>query len=456
MQKQFVVLKFGGSSVGEANHWLTITNQVKQQLNNQTRPLLVLSALKNVSNLLEALLHQAIAGVYQQPIEHLRELHIGFSAQLGLDLTNQLSSLFEDLCSDCQTIFNQGVISPQLHASIVATGELLSTTIGSHYLRAMGIETIWLDARQLLTADSIEDKWHHFTGASCRYHQQPQLIEKVTGKPLSDNCVYITQGFIASDHEDNTVLLGREGSDTSAAYLGAILQAKEIQIWTDVDGVFSANPREINNARQLPFLSYQHAHLMARFGAKVLHPRALQPAEKNAIPLTVRCTSNPIHMGTRITKDSEPSKKVKAVVYEPSVEYINISNLNSDKDFTDIIKRLSSRGFDLLLSQHEMSTAELVLSYNNSDQAKPTPQQLTQLLPAFSFKVLTNCALISVIGESDKHTWIEQSCLIARKIAGDSFIGSFQADANNRVSLLIQNYHYLELSRCLHEHLIDD
>ena len=394
----WVVLKFGGSSVADPKHWQTITEQVNKQIAQGNRPLLVLSALKNISNLLEGLLHQALAGVYPTAIKHLEEQHLGFCAQLGLSLKETLNPIFSHLNQQCQIIQSEKSISPARHAEVLACGELLSTTIGSAYLQKQGLNAQWIDARTLLSANDHTDPWHHFTSAECDYRGNSQNIKHRLSNQEVD--VFVTQGFIASDANGATVLLGREGSDTSAAYLGAAVNAQEIQIWTDVPGVFTSNPREIDNTRQIPELSYQQANLMAKLGAKVLHPRAVNPAQTENIPILVKSTQAPEKKGTQIG-NARADSQIIGIAYEPQLLAIELSSSDSSF-FSSLQLALEKMGYDLL-DLHLEPLEGLQVSYwvyKNSDSAEPnTQRQINRVLPDVSQRLTfkPDVAMISLI-----------------------------------------------------------
>jgi len=455
MQAVQVVLKFGGSSVAEVVHWQTIADQVQYHLTNGRRPLLVLSALKNVSNLLEALLHQALAGVHPIAITHLRELHLGFAGQLGLDLSHQLNTWFEQLEVDCSTIYQAKQISPKLHASILAIGELLSTTIGSEFLRGQGFDVVWQDVREILRSKDQSDQWHHYTSAVCDYGHDPDISVRLNGKINGGDTIIVTQGFIASDSANDTVLLGREGSDTSAAYLAAILKVEQLEIWTDVTGVFSANPREIPGARQLAKLSYQQALLMAKFGAKVLHPRVMQPMEENQIPVIVRCTGQPEHPGTLISNHSMPEVLVKAVVYESNVSQIVVQKSLSEDRIKWISEQLASQGFDSLLECKIAGKYHLILNYSNSDKAQPTDLELFNIFANEGLLVNTHCTLITLVGEASDQQWISQAAELLDRLLPEKMLAIYLDENNDRLSLLVKSENDLELSQQLHHELIE-
>ncbi len=454
MQVVQVVLKFGGSSVAEVAHWQTIADQVQRHLANGRRPLLVLSALKNVSNLLEALLHQALAGVHPIAINHLKELHLGFASQLGLDLHNQLSPWFSQLELDCSTIYQAKQINPKLHARILAIGELLSTTIGSAFLSKQGINVHWQDAREILKSDDQADQWHHYTSAVCSYQPKQAIADSLRSNTDSADTIIVTQGFIASDSSNDTVLLGREGSDTSAAYLAAILQVEQLEIWTDVTGVFSANPREISGARQLAKLSYQQALLMAQFGAKVLHPRVMQPMEENQIPVTVRCTGQPAHPGTLISMQGMPEVPVKAIVYEINNTQIIAPESLSVSRLEWLTEQLFSKGFDLLLTCQVKGRHHLILNYSNSDRAQPSDKEIIKIFIDDHLSVTTNCVLITLVGEVSNRQWTEKTIEWLAKMPEEELLATYHSENKDRLSLLVKSKNYLQLSHQLHEALI--
>jgi len=458
MQAVQVVLKFGGSSVAEVAHWKTIADQVQYHLDNDRRPLLVLSALKNVSNLLEAMLHQALAGVHPVAIAHLKELHLGFASQLGLGLHDQLTPWFEQLESDCVAINRAGQITPKAHARILSFGELLSTTIGSAFLSLQGFDVLLQDAREMLIAvdqPDKQDQWHHYTSAICGYGADPTISTSLNNKSKGNNTIVVTQGFIASDSSGDTVLLGREGSDTSAAYLAAILKVKNLEIWTDVTGVFSANPREIPEARQLAKLSYQQALLMAKFGAKVLHPRVMQPMEENQIPVTVRSTGQPQHPGTLISHQSMPQVAVKAVVHETNVTQIVFPESSSGGLIRRVSERLVSQGFDPLLERKIAGKHHLILNYSNSDKAQPGDLELLSIFAEEGLKANANCALITLVGEVSNRQWMMEAVDLLDNLLSEKILSIYYDNNNNdSLSLLVKSENNLKISQQLHRELI--
>jgi len=469
----WVILKFGGSSVGESKHWQTIADQVKLNTDKGLRPLLVLSALKNVSNLLEELLHKALAGDHPSAIEHLKRHHLEFASQLGLELSQQLSPWFKQLKNDCEQIHQASFISAKSHAKVVSVGELLSTTIGFNYLNqhfdSKKIKFCWQDARLLLKSKrqptNQNDQWHHYTSAECDYQIDLKFEEQFTQNSCNEldqnPMVFITQGFIASDENGDTVLLGREGSDTSAAYLGAKLNAQSIQIWTDVPGVFSCNPQQNNQAKQLKHLNYLEAKQMAQFGAKVLHPRALQPATDSAIPLLVKSTHHPVETGSLIDKQIKPLPAIKAVVNESPVIFIKQSI-----DYKQSLEKLFALGYDIIFkiedSLTEVTNSATILHYNNSDMDEPNLESLTLLfnqntsIANCTSTILNKLALISIIGTASESEWIQkvkQFCVNQKQL---SLLQLFSSRKQGRVNLLVAEETSEKWCHILHQELIEN
>lgn len=322
----WVVLKFGGSSVATAERWQTIARVVRARLEEGVRPLVVCSALSGVSNLLADLLHEAERG--RQPdelLEQVRAKHHALGEGLGLDVTPLVGAYLEELerlISGARLI---GEVSPQLRARVMSAGELMSTRIGAEWMSAQGLATAWWDARELLQAQPAPagaSPSRHFLSATCDTHADPALVEQLTA---AEGAVAMTQGFIARDADGATVLLGRGGSDTSAAYLAARVQAQRLEIWTDVPGMFTCNPRDFPNARLLRQLGYEEAQVLAAMGARVLHPPCIQPVQDHDIPLHICWTNHPHVQGTVISREAETEEPtVKAVAARHEIYLLRI------------------------------------------------------------------------------------------------------------------------------------
>ena len=404
-----IVLKFGGSSVAKVSHWKTIAIQLKKQLSREKQPILVLSALKDVSNQLEALLHKAVNGYFQSTIDDIFEQHSLFAKQLEIEIDDELSRWKEELTLCCREIHQARIIAPKQHANVLSFGELLSTIIGSRYLEHCGFKVSTLDARKLLTSISQPDEWHHYTSASCHYDRDVKLSNQLEELSRTSSSIVVTQGFIAADKKGDTVLLGREGSDTSAAYLAAMYGAQELQIWTDVSGVFSTNPKEVTDAKQISQLSYRQAHMMAKFGAKVLHPKVIEPAEKNQISVSVRSTWKPELAGTNISNESLPINAVLAVVEVKEAIMLVFQFYEHRVGCCLIESSLSKLGFDTILHEQVRHKSYFIVTYSNTDLSCPDLDDLRQSLDAEIDAVKYHGILISIIGSRTNGHWADKA-----------------------------------------------
>ena len=444
MSKPWIVMKFGGSSVAAARYWPIILNLCQAKISQGKNVLVVLSALKNVSNTLEALILQALSGVHVIAIQRLKEYHFGFASELGLDGANLLDNLFEELTLRCEKINNAQTIKPEDYAKVLAYGELLSTTLGAAYLFKHSQTCQWLDVRKILktSPSSVhqgEGDWHHFLSAECNYEFDPELVTRYQ----SDADLLVTQGFIATDLNNKTVLLGREGSDTSAAYLAAILGAKKIEIWTDVAGVYTTNPRELPSARRLKNLSYDDARRMANFGAKVLHPKALIPAEKNHIEVVVNDISKPERGGTTIHSHSNAiSTSPFAVVVRKKVTQIKF---NHEK--TKISNALEALGYDILLDCSDFKKNykhQLFLRYVDTTSPEPEQQSIQALFDlnenitkdVNSFEIKYAVGVLTIVGK-ESGEWIHNvECYIQQNLKVDSE-NIFSFPESGRISIIL-------------------
>jgi aspartate kinase len=290
-----VVLKFGGTSVGESD----ARRRVLEIVEAEARPrVLVVSALSGVT---DALLKIASAGATPESLRALDALldrHL--DAARMLDPGPARTRLEEDLRhigAQVSIVLRTCAGGATLRScdEIVAAGELWSSRLLAALLRERGTPAEWIDARQVVRTNSEHG------AAAPDLEATRAAVDRLVAPVVAGGSVPVVGGFLGSDSQGTTTTLGRGGSDYSAALLGACLDAEEIQIWTDVDGVLTADPRILPHARLVPHLSYGEAHDLAFFGAKVLHPGTITPAVQRNIPVTVRNSHRPAGAGTLVT-----------------------------------------------------------------------------------------------------------------------------------------------------------
>lgn len=398
----WLVMKFGGTSVSSPKSWATIRDLVKERQAAGFRPVIVHSALATVSNQLEAVLKVAVAGEHGRQLEQIRTTHTDLAAGLGVDGDKILAPFFTELEQLLSGIHQQGKVSPQVQARVMSLGELMATTLGAAYLVAQGVEATWVDAREALESISMpgENERSSYLSASCDIDPEQALQDS-----FSDRAgVILTQGFIASNAAGESVLLGRGGSDTSAAYFAAKLSAVGLEIWTDVPGLFSANPRVVSGARLLNLLNYEEAQEIASSGGAVLHPRCLRPVSKQGIPLRVRCTLQPELPGTLISLDAgRDAPGLKALSSRNGITVVSMETLGMWREvgfLADAFRRFA----DLGLSIDMISTAETNVTVTlDTGQEALDETALAQLRLSLKnicrVTIIENAEVVSLVGQ---------------------------------------------------------
>jgi aspartokinase/homoserine dehydrogenase 1 len=293
------VLKFGGTSVG-TERALRCALSIAETAARERPVVIVVSALSGTTNALEAALSGAAASRLDISgfSAVIRERHLALLAAVapgrpGLRGAAAIRERAVELQDRLKTVAARGAVSPSARAAVLALGERLSAPIVEAALRARGLEAQVVDAASLFRTDDA------FAEATVDYPATRRQSTASIGS-LGRGVVPVVTGFLGATEAGETTLLGRGGSDLTAAVLGWALDAERVEIWSDVDGVMSADPRLVATAETLPRLSYAEATELARRGAKVLHPRTLEPLEGAGIPVFVGNTLHPDRPGTWI------------------------------------------------------------------------------------------------------------------------------------------------------------
>jgi len=388
--------------VGTAANWPTIAKTLRQRLAEGNRVLMVHSALSGVSDTLEKMAQTTDGNVLQSLRQQIVARHEGMAGELGLELGQIARDYLEELGRICHGIALTGETSARLHARIMAFGELLATEIAIGYLGQNQVAAKSIDARTLLRSEArhLSSPSAEYLSASCSLDGVREAMSALDAGP---GLLLVTQGFIARNGQGETVLLGRGGSDTSAAYFAYGLQAKRLEIWTDVPGMFSANPRQIRSARMLKDLDYAEAQEIAATGAKVLHPQCLPIARRANIPVNICCTHQPDLQGTRISEGADKGQpRVKAVSSRKGITLVSMETVGMWQEVGFLARAFQAFG-DLGLSVDLVSTSESVISLTLDPSPvaadKAVLGQLKQRLEEFCrVKIRTGCATISMVG----------------------------------------------------------
>jgi len=452
---RWTVLKFGGTSVSSRVRWNTIGELARRCASDtDSRVLIVVSALAGVTNELTAVAEGAADS--RERVAALVARHHQFLLELDLApsvLTEQLAilqGLLEDARAAERTLDWQ--------AEILAQGELLSSAVGAAYLRQQGLDIGWMDARHWLqAADPVPNQslWSQRLSVNCQWQSEADFEPRFAAQKTH---FLITQGFIARHHDGGTAILGRGGSDTSAAYFGALLQARQVEIWTDVPGMFSANPKEVPDARLLTRLHYFEAQEIATTGAKVLHPRAIRPCRNAGVPLAILDTQRPNLPGTRIDRHAEPVIGVKAISRRNGIALVSMEGIGMWQQvgfLADIFAVFKQHG----LSVDLISTSEtnVTVSLDPADNLL-TEAILTALANDLSglcrVKIIPSCTAITLVGRGMRSLLDKLSQVWAR--FGKERVHMVSQSSNNlNLTFVIDEADAEGILPVLHEKLID-
>ncbi len=396
--QKWLVLKFGGTSVSRRDRWDTIGRMaVERGAAEGARVLVVVSAMSGVTNELQAICDGDDGSARVAALVHR---HRAFCDELGLDPDDALGARLRELqglLDDPRAIQR----SLPWQAEMLAQGELLSSTLGAAYLRSQGLDFGWCDARDWLQAGEVPNRseWALRMSVQPRREAEPGFAARFSAQPSP---LVLTQGFIARHADGGTAVFGRGGSDTSAACFGALLGAVRVEIWTDVPGMFSANPRVVPDARLLTRLDYDEAQEIATTGAKVLHPRSIGPCRRAGVPMAILDTSRPWLPGTRIDATAAALPGVKAISRRDGVVLVSMESIGMWQQvgfLSDIFELFKRHGLsvDLIGSSETNVTISLDPS-DNLVTSNVLEALATDLARVCRVKVIAPCTGITLVG----------------------------------------------------------
>ena len=333
-----IVCKFGGTSVADRNAILRLIAiiraarqaAIQPESRDWRGPVVVVSALGGATDRLLGLAAEAGAGDVEGAREHVRALrdrHLEVAGMITIDADRAeveqfIRQEFDTLDRVVGALGVLGEVSPRWLDAIAATGEILASRIVAAALTSNGIAAGWVDSRQAVVTNG-----EHMAAAPL-WPETTAALRKTVDPVLVARRVPVMGGFVGATTDGITTTLGRGGSDYSAAIVGACLEASEIQIWTDVDGMLTADPRVVKDTRLVPHLSFAEASELAYFGAKVLHPATIQPAVSRNIPVRILNSKRPLDSeGTLVTGDRPPGAgPLTAVASKTGVTVVDIAS----------------------------------------------------------------------------------------------------------------------------------
>jgi diaminopimelate decarboxylase/aspartate kinase len=452
---RIIVAKFGGTSVSSRKTWENILQIAKNHINSGRFPVLVCSARSQASNMLEQLIQHALKNAHLDLLDQFTTAHYSLAQELEIDPKIIFPEL-DDLQQWLTGIALLKHVPAKTHAQILSLGELMSTKLGQAFLSQQGLKASWYDARQAIHCEPhSQNEFENYCQARSVAKLNKSLIKAFSS---GEQELIITQGFIAANEKQETVLLGRGGSDTSGALFAAILGAEKCEIWTDVPGMYTANPHQLPQARLLKQLNYDEAQEIASMGAKVLHPMAIAPVRQAEIPMAIKYTWNLDHPGTLITMDSDESAPpVKSIQIKSSITLLALEGNGMWQQvgfLQEVFGILAKYHFSINL----ISTAEcqitLSLDGHSHDrlQLKRLLQELNLICKA---KLIEPCSSISLIGHHIRRILPDLGPTF--QIFNDQQIHLMSLAANDlSLNLVVDESKAEQLTQKLHQILIDN
>ncbi len=397
-----IVMKFGGTSVESAAAIERVAGIVRASFERQ--PLVVVSAMGKTTNRLLAAADKAAAGNLEDAFRDVEELHGFHRREAGAAVPKQnhaamdavLDNHFEQLESTLQRVAAAGQLTPALWDEVCSYGERLSSALIALALPGFGIPAVHLDARDVLITDS-----RHSQALPLYSRTYARFKEKVA--PLLQGRVAVMGGFIGATSEGVTTTLGRGGSDFSAAIAGAGIEAEEIQIWTDVDGMLTCDPRVLPGGHLVKRISFSEAAELAYFGAKVLHPATVQPAIEKNIPVRILNSRRPEVSGTLIVADAVSSTNpVKSIACKKDITIVEVRSLRMLMAH-GFLRRIFEV-FDRYKTPVDMVTTSEVCVALTIDHDRALPEIEQELGRIAEVTVVRNQAIICLVGDALRET----------------------------------------------------
>jgi bifunctional diaminopimelate decarboxylase / aspartate kinase len=441
----WIVMKFGGTSVATLPRWQNIRELVASRRAEGARVLVVVSALTGITDALKQMCAQEDKGKRIEAAKAMAQRHYDLLNHMQLAVPDALGVRLADLAKLAEE--GPAVLGELAWSALVqAHGELMSSALGAAFLTHSGLTTQWVDARDCLAAASLPNQNERTKLLSAMVEAKPEPALNARLAQLGE--VFITQGFIARESQGRTVLLGRGGSDTSASYFGALLKAKRVEIWTDVAGMFTANPRQVPGARLLQKLDYEEAQEIASTGAKVLHPRCLSPLREPRVPMLIKDTNRPELEGTVIGPEvREHAPSVKAISARKGLTLVSMESVGMWQQvgfLSDVFAHFKQHGLsvDLISSAETNVTVSLDPTENllDSDAVAALASDLSKVCRV---KVIAPCAAITMVGRGMRSMLHTLSGVLAE-------FGQL------RVHLISQSSNNLNLTFVVDESVVDE
>lgn len=446
-----IIMKFGGTSVGSPAAIQRTISIIRDRL--PQKPIVVVSAMSKVTDMLYAIsdsLSKADKTSALAALETLRQKHLSAAAELLCEdqlWKEEAFSRVNEICNDLSRfIYSVSAVDDAAKAVIDSKGEYLSSNIIYCKMNSLGIKTEWVNARDFMITDS------EYLCGKPRYEQISRLAPKIIDAAFSTSQAVITQGFVGITSEGEQTVLGRGGSDYSASLIGMAVDAQRIEIWTDVDGVRSADPRKVEGTLCIPKISFEEAAEMASYGAKVLHPKTIEPALLKNIPVFVLNSMNPQGKGTEIVPSQYIEDGVRSVSSKENISLVRVST-GVLSDPSSLLSRVCRVLGESLVEPDLIAARPDELLFTTAS-ASHLPDAVVALSRFATVRVEEDAAQVSVIGKNISE--LKLALREASELVGKSSLVSItQSDSYVNISFVVPRSKVSETVRDIHKYLFE-
>jgi len=442
-----IVMKFGGSSVADATRLRHVADIVKTQFTK--KPVLVLSAMGDTTDhLLEAGDLALKEGKVE--IKHVEKLHHATIKTLKLPIQKEMSALFDELSRLLSGISLIRELSPRTKDYLVSFGERFSVRIAAAYLKSLNMNARAFDAWEMgflsnsnyTQAELLKESW--------------DLIPAKILPLIKGNVLPVVTGFLAKDEKGSITTLGRGGSDLSATMIAAACRAAEVQVWKDVDGILTSDPRIVKNAKPVQNVTYDEAAELAYFGAQVLHPRAMQPCMKTGTPVLVKNSYNIEAPGTRIEQTLTGAKKsppVRAITSKHKVTLVDIvsTRMLGQFGFLSEVFKIFAR-YNISVDMVATSEVSVSLTLDTSYDLGEVKKELSKIA---SVEVKSGKAIVSIIGNVKRSSEILARAFRICQLLGVTVQMVSQGASKVNISFIVNDSEADEVVKALHLDFFD-
>ncbi|RJQ36934.1 aspartate kinase [Candidatus Microgenomates bacterium] len=384
-----IIAKFGGTSVSSSKNIESIAEIVKKQIDKN--PVVVVSALSGITDLLLSLT-KGTKTQKKEIIEKIRTKHFDLIKNFWKDKDSSVVKEFvEKKLNEVKKVSAVDNCGKSFKDNLVSYGEIMSSYIISKAINSKGIESVPVIATEMITTDDS------FGSAEFLVEETKQKVNKVLIPLIKKSIVPVVTGFIGSTKKGETTTLGRGGSDYTATIIGFCLNSSEVQIWTDVDGVYTADPRVVKNVKLIPVISFKEASELALFGAKILHPRTLKPAISSGIPVKVLNTFDIKKPGTLIVGKTVNLNPITAISSKKKITLVNIYSTNmllKKGFFAQLFNVFAKNNISIdLVSVSEVSVS---VTLDNEDNLENALMEISKFATVWTKKDL---GIVTLVGE---------------------------------------------------------